>query len=439
MSKNRSELGVSRRRFIGGLGAGGLAIGASSLLAACGVKGSDDSGGSGGDELRIGFVSPRTGEAAGFGESDPYVLDLVRDALKDGLDSNGSHFSVRVLDKDGQSDPARAAQVAQDLINSDRVDLMLTTSTPEVVNPVADACEAAGVPCLSTIAPWESFYFARGGTEDKGFTFTYHFSFGTDEFARTYISQWNGPVETNREVGAMWPNDADGNALREALTPALTDAGFTIVDPGPYEDGTNDYSAQIGQFKSENCEIFTTAPLPPDFATFWRQAAQQGYVPKIAQIAKTGVFPSQVEALGDIGVNLAGATFWSPTFPYTSSLTGVSSRELSDGYQGDTGRQWTQSLGSTLALFDCAAEAVRSAGDAKDKRALADALGKLRVDTLLGRIDFTNGPFPNVATAPIIGGQWVEATDGPFPLDFVITENVTDPNVPIAADLKPYR
>jgi len=40
--------------------------------------------------------------------------------------------------------------------------MMLATSTPEVINPVADACEAAGVPCLSTVAPWEACYFGRG-------------------------------------------------------------------------------------------------------------------------------------------------------------------------------------------------------------------------------------------------------------------------------------
>jgi hypothetical protein len=38
-----------------------------------------------------------------------------------------------------------------------------------------------------------------------------------------------------------------------------------------------------------------------DFATFWRQAAQQGFRRKIAQAAETGLFPSQVEALGSIG------------------------------------------------------------------------------------------------------------------------------------------
>ena len=95
----------------------------------------------------------------------------------------------------------------------------------------------------------------------------------------------------------LYPNDADGNAIRENLAPALAKAGFTIIDPGPYEDGTTDYSAQIAKFKAEKCEIFNTFPIPPDFAAFWRQAAQQGYTKmvKIAQIAKTGLFPSQVD------------------------------------------------------------------------------------------------------------------------------------------------
>ena len=61
------------------------------------------------------------------------------------------------------------------------------------------------------------------------------------------------------------------------LAPALAKDGFTIVDAGPYEDGTTDYSAQIALFKKEKCEIFNSFPIPPDFAAFWRQAAQQGY------------------------------------------------------------------------------------------------------------------------------------------------------------------
>ena len=44
------------------------------------------------------------------------------------------------------------------VISDSKIDFMLVTSTPEVVNPVADACEAAGIPCLSTVMPWETWY-----------------------------------------------------------------------------------------------------------------------------------------------------------------------------------------------------------------------------------------------------------------------------------------
>ena len=89
----------------------------------------------------------------------------------------------------------------------------------------------------------------------------------------------------------------------------------------------------------------------------------------------------------------------------------MSSKEIGDGYTTATKRQWNQCLGTTAALFDCAAEAIKTATDAKDKTALAAAIGKLDVDTPVGKVDFTKGPFPNVSPSPIIGGQWVKGSE----------------------------
>ena len=45
--------------------------------------------------------------------------------------------------------------MATKLITEDAVDLMVVASTPETTNPVSDQCEANGVPCISTVAPWQ--------------------------------------------------------------------------------------------------------------------------------------------------------------------------------------------------------------------------------------------------------------------------------------------
>src|SRR5690242_3889053 len=172
------------------------------------------------DTLKVGFISPRSGPLAGFGEGDPYVIGLVRKTLAKGFTIGGKTYAVEIIDKDTQSDPARAGQLAKQLITSDAIDFMLTTSTPETVNPVSDACEAAGVPCLSTVMPWESWYFGRGAKpgQPSPFKWTYHFSFGGEEFRKAYVSQW-GLIPTNKKVGVLYPNDADGNAVREHLAP----------------------------------------------------------------------------------------------------------------------------------------------------------------------------------------------------------------------------
>jgi len=366
-------------------------------------------------------------------------VSLARRAFDKGLDIGGKQYSVEIVTRDSQSTPSVAAQVANDLIHGQSVDLVLATSTPESVNPVSDASEAAGVPCISTVVPWEAWYFGRGAKPGapSPFRFTYHFCFGVQQFDLAYTHLWP-EVATNNKVGVMWPNDADGNAIRENLGPALEKAGYKIIDPGAYQDGTNDFSSQIATFKREDCQIFNTFPIPPDFATFWRQAAQQGYTSqvRIGQIAKTGLFPSQVSALGSIGTGLASAVYWAPSWPYSSSLSGTSSRDLGGGYEKTSGKQWNQQLGASVALFDVAAAALKASGNPKDRGKLADAMKTLAVETPLGRLDWSKGPVPNVVTTPIIGGQWLKSPR--FPVDFVICENSADPNVPVAAKLQPY-
>ncbi|TGT86073.1 MULTISPECIES: ABC transporter substrate-binding protein [unclassified Mesorhizobium] len=432
-SSSRSSIrGVSRRQFLATSMAGGaaLALGGGKAFAQAENK------------LKVGFVSPRTGPLGGFGETDGYVLDLARKALAGGIELGGKKYSVEILDQDTQSDPSRAGQLAKDLINNQAIDLMLAVSTPEVINPVADACEAAGVPCLSTVMPWEAWYFGRGAKPGapSPFKWTYHFGFGVDEFFRAYVSQWN-LIETNKKVGVMYPNDADGNAIRAHLAPLLAKQGFTIVDPGAYETGTTDYSSQIALFKQEGVEIFNSFPIPPDFAAFWRQAAQQGLIKqiKICQVAKTGLFPSDIEALGDLGMKISSAAYWHKAFPYKSPLTGVSGTELADGYEAASGKQWTQQLGASMSLLDAGFEALKASSNAKDKAAVAKALSTLKTETMIGKVDFTGGPVANVSPGPIIGTQWIAAKEGSkFPLDYVVTENATDPNVPVEAKLLPY-
>jgi len=446
MSEREStgDRAISRRELVkrAGVGVGGMVL-SGSVAGPVWASPRNEESYDAANTITLGFVSPLTGPAAGFGEPDPYVIGLARKAFASGLTIGGTKYAVKIVNKDSQSAPAQAAKVAGELINGTKVDLMLATSTPEVVNPVADAAEAAGVPYITTVVPWEAWYFGRGAKSPTKSPFRYgiHFCFGVENFYHAYTHLWP-QVHTNKKVGVMWPNDADGNAIRAGLGPLLEKAGYTIVDPGAYQDGTTDYSAQIAKFKSENCQIFNTFPIPPDFATFWRQAAQQGYTQmvKIAQIAKTGLFPSQVTSLGSLGHNLASAVYWHPTWPYRSSLTGLTSKQIANGYIARAHKQWNQQAGASLALFDVAKAALAASGNPKDKTAVAAAFRKVHVQTPLGVLDWRKkraGVPWNVVPTPIPGGQWVPVNNK-FKIDFVICEHSDDHRIPIGGRLKPY-
>lgn len=68
-------------------------------------------------------------------------------------------------------------------------------------------------------------------------------------------------------------------------------AGYKLVDPGRYQNMSDDFSAQISAFKQAGVEIVSGVMIPPDFTTFWTQAAQQGFKPKVVNVAKASEFP----------------------------------------------------------------------------------------------------------------------------------------------------
>ena len=262
----------SRRDFIRNVSA---VAGGSALTAIPSLRSAADAT----ESLKVGFISPRSGPLAGFGEGDPYVLELARKALANGVNSGGKTYGVEILDRDTQSDPTRAGQLAKELINGNKIDFMLTTSTPEVVNPVADACEAAGVPCLSTIVPWEAWYFGRGAKPGgpSPFKWTYHFSFGVKNFLDAYVPIFHS-IPSNKKIAVLYPNDADGNAIRHSFDSGFGEGGLHHRRSRWVRRRHERLLGADRAFQERNdCELFNTFPIPPDFATFWRQAAQQGY------------------------------------------------------------------------------------------------------------------------------------------------------------------
>jgi branched-chain amino acid transport system substrate-binding protein len=433
------DLQLSRRSVLRGIGFGAVAAGSGGLLAACG-SGIKGAGSSASGTINIGFITPLTGNLAGFASGDQFVLGLVKGAsiYKSGIKIGGKTYKVNINVQDSQSSPTRAAQVAQQLISS-HADLILTTSTPETTNPVAAACQKAGTPCLSTVVPWESWYAGLGGNPlqpTTDYKYVSMFFFGLKEFNGCFEPMWNR-IHTNKVVACQYPNDADGNAFRGGFEPMIKADGYTVVDGGAYADLTADFTSMISQFKNKSCEVFSNCPLPPDFNTFWKQASQQGFKPKIATVAKVLLFPADCVALGPTLVNnIATDSWWGPYMPYSSSLDGMKASALASAYEAHSGQQWLQSLGSTYSLFEVAKEAFSAVSNPHDKTEVADALHKVSYTGMCGSIDFASGPAPGVGIIPPVGVQWkAQSAGSKYPVEMKVVDNSLNSSVPVGADL----
>ncbi len=385
--------------------------------------------------LKIGFVSTTTGALAPFGQANDFVVDEMKTYFEGHpLKVGGKEMKVEIVVKDAQSDSTRAGQVAADLINSDNVDVLISSGTPDIVDPVSEQCEANSVPCITTVAPWQPFAI-RDGKKPADLKYSYHFFWGLEDVAAVYSDIWS-QVTTNDEAGGLFPNDPDGQAW-SANFPGLTKStGVTIDNPGLYTNGTKDFSAQISSYKGK--DVLLGVPIPPDFTTFWKQAKQQGYSPKVATIGKALLFPSSVEALGDTADNLSTEVWWTPTAPYKSSLTGQSAEELAGAFEAKTGDQWTQPLGFAHALFEVTAAAVEKAGSTKAD-AIVGALKNLDVNTVVGEFAWGKDPKvpPYIAKTPVTGGQWRKTNGGKHPFDLVIVSNKLATDVPLGGKVEP--
>jgi branched-chain amino acid transport system substrate-binding protein len=452
-STNQGD-GFSRRGLLRMAGVGAAVVGGGGLLDACssGVKGSSAStstsasSNSSGGSITIGWIHPLTGGLAGFGAADKFVISKVMETTpyKSGFKIGGKTYSVTIKSYDTQSSPARAGQLAQQAINADRVDMLLASSTPETVNAVASAAETLGTPLVCANIPWESWYlnlFPKGNPQHatEKATYVVMYFLGAEHLIQCFIPMWNkihAQLNTDKIAGAAFPNDSDGNAFR-AVFPIFTKmAGYTLDISAPYTDGTTNYSSMISTFKSEKCDFFTNVPLPPDFATMWKQSVQQGFKPKLATVAKVLLFPTDAYALGSLVNNVATDTWWVPSMPWTSSFTGETCQQFANDYESSGGGQWNANI-SNYSLFEVAHAAFSMVNNPHDHAEVANAIHNVNINALAGPLDFTSSkaPAPGVAITPPVGIQWQTGTK--YPLEAKVVDNTLLPSVQLTGDLKP--
>ncbi|MGI6326864.1 MAG: ABC transporter substrate-binding protein [Saccharofermentanales bacterium] len=382
--------------------------------------------------VKIGLINPTTGPLAGFGEGCPWTENLVVKYVNEEL--GGIYFEdydtklpVELIVYDSTSDTTKCAEMAQKLIEEDKVDLIIARHTPETVNPVSAVAERYGVPCVAIEAPVDAWLGAGP------YEWTYHSFWTLEIMYELYSDMWKqagfGP---GTKIGIAFANDADGTAWAQVFRENIVADGFVLVDPGQYPSGTTDFSDVIGQFIEEGVEILAGTNITPDFAGLWLQSNQLGFKPKMVTMGKAYLLESDANAIGaDLMDGMVAEVWWSPHHPYSSKLTGMTPAELTRLYLEETGEDITQPMGYKYASLELAVTALMNATNLEPEN-IRDGIKAIDVETIVGPIKYNDDHW---GLTPVAGGQWQRQADGSLKL-FIINNSV-NPEIPVTGEYKP--
>ena len=472
---------VSRREFLKIAGVAGAAIGVGAgmggLVAACGggtttstagptttaapttstaapttttaAPTTTTTGPEAGREIKIGVISPLTGILAVFAVADKWGVGLVQEFLGDTMVlGDGKSHKVSWLIRDTQSDDNRTSQVTSDLILNDKADLLLVGGSPTTAVPAAVMAETNGAPLLGMNCPWQAWIFGRypnltdlTQVPDK---WVFGCLFGIEQGTACMIQVLN-KIPTNKVAGLFLGNTIDTQAWMSpgiGMGDSLKAAGYTVVNPGYFNLGTEDFTAMISAYTKAGCKINCGSNPGKDFPNFWTQGKQQRYTPRacVEMIGLAATADQEAAGPGAYGVIMIFT--WHKDWPYKDSITGMTNAELADRYEKDLNKPWDQFI-TGYARIAWAVDVLKRTTNLDDKQSIVDAIKTTKTELITGPVDFTQQPdpkgrliTPGVWKTPVALGQMQKGVK--WPVDVPMVALVDGPEVPASAVHQPF-
>lgn len=398
------------------------------VLAACGstnrqVEAETDA--AGGRIVRVGFVYPKTGDLATFGEySEAWTNYAISKANEAGITIDGAKAELSLITADSMSDPQQARKAAKELIDEKNIDIMITSKTADTTVPVSEICESKGVVCLSVDTPDEAWAV-------KDHTYSFHAGFDTETELETFFEVWD-KTDNNKRVGVLHPNDTEGSIMINAMPDFAEEKGYTVYDPGTYQPGQQNFKNVIRNLKTQKVEILAGVMTTADFANFYQQLKEDGYLENIKAItiARAAVFNTDIEALGVSG--MYSEIWWIPQFPTKSSIDGMTSEQLGEQFTNVTGEDAVPSTaGYDYANIEILYAVLNAAGTL-DTSKLIEAAKALDLETVIGNVKYNDRHY---SVQPLAAGQWEVGTNGQWQQNIIAPGTVD--GLEANAELKP--
>jgi len=337
-----------------------------------------------GDTIILGAAVSLTGKYSSNGVHTQNGYNMAVDRINSmgGVKVGGKTYKFDIIYYDDESNPKRAAQLAERLINQDGVEFMLGPYSSGLTKAMAPVTEKYGVPMVEA-----------NGASRSLFTKGYKYLFAVLAPANLYLDvairtavELNGGKPVN--IAMAFEQDAFSQDVRLGIVDAAEDTGSKIVIDDKLPKELNDMAATLAKVKAVKPDVLVVSGHTKGALTAIRQIAEMKV--DVPMLAMTHCDAAKLSKQHGKNAQYAlCASQWHKTLTYKDDF-------FTDGmtYDADFTKMFDyappyQAAESSAALlvFKDAFERANSF----DQKKVRDALAATDMQTFYGNIKFAEG------------------------------------------------
>jgi branched-chain amino acid transport system substrate-binding protein len=365
-------------------------------LAACGSSGDGGSGGGGGETIRIGASVPLSGPLAGFGSFVKwgYQHAVAQANAAGGITVDGKKKKVKLILLDDKTDPNTVSNNTSRLITRDKVDAMLGSCTPALVNAGALVADRQQVPLVTGCDPLGAF------TSVKKWQYAWDLFFLEPELSALPFQTMKSlglDAKTNRKFAILHDNGPDGQIVGGKLGP-MTAAkyGFKTVLNASFPTDATQFGSLVQKAKAAGADVVFVDAVTPQAIAIRKQLAAANYKPKVLIMEKGGEPVQFAQALGKLADGVLVGGYWDPSLSYPGAKT------LATEFEKETGHTSSQHIADSATAAQVLLDAIAKAGTT-DKSKVNAAIAQTDKTYVAGPVKFA---ADHTAKLALVEDQW---------------------------------
>ncbi len=273
-----------------------ILVGSLLLALAC------QSPGGAGDKVRVGVFMSLTGSTANFGISSVNGIKLAADEVNSAGGINGKQ--IELLVQDDRSDASEAATIVTKFVTQDQVHAILGEVASSRSIAAAPIAQNAKIPMLTPSSTNPEV------TKKGNFIFRSCF---IDPVQGAAIAQFAAKSLNAKTAAIMVDRKNDySTGLEKVINETFTRMGGKIVATQSYQEGDQDFNAQLTSLKGANPEVIFVPGYYNDVGLIAKQARDKGIT--VPLIGGDGWDSVQLYAIGGSALN--GSYFTNHYSPY---------------------------------------------------------------------------------------------------------------------------